>query len=167
MRTRHAVLAAVLAAAFAACQAPPPPAGLTEEDRAAITALRDAYAQNTLAGDWAAVAELYAEDAVYAPSQEPAKQGLAAIQEYLEGSAPASAFTISSVTTDGLGDLAFDFGSYSITLAPEGAEPVTNTGHYLVVLRKQADGSWKLTHAVSNSDQPMPAMAAGMPGQGT
>ena len=49
--------------------------------------------------------------------------------------------------------------SYSATVTREGmAEPMTDTGKYLVLLRKQADGSWLMTTVIWNSDAPPPQM---------
>ena len=35
-------------------------------------------------------------------------------------------------------------------------EAVTESDKFLVILRKQADGSWLFTHEIWNSDQPLP-----------
>ncbi len=65
MRRFVAFAALMFMAPLAACQAPAPEAGpLSEEDVAAITASADVFGEATLAGDWAAYAALYTEDAV-------------------------------------------------------------------------------------------------------
>ncbi len=39
---------------------------------------------------------------------------------------------------EGLGDLAYDRGTYSQTVTPDGAAPIEDRGKYLTILRKQA-----------------------------
>jgi hypothetical protein len=56
----------------------------------------------------------------------------------------------------GQGDLAYDRGTYSMTVTPPGLAPIEDHGKYLSIWRKQADGSWKITHAMFNSDPPLP-----------
>lgn len=46
--------------------------------------------------------------------------------------------------------------SYSITIAIEGqAQPVTDTGKCVAVVRKQPDGAWRLAALIWNSDRPL------------
>jgi ketosteroid isomerase-like protein len=54
-----------------------------------------------------------------------------------------------------MGDWAFDRGTFTATMMPSGGgDSVTVEGRYLVILRKQADGSWKLARAIDNSPSP-------------
>ncbi len=160
MSARSMLLAAfALVVASTACQPPVQEAGpLSDEDVAAIADTRESYGQATLAGDWAAVAALYAPDGVRMPPNQAIEEGRAAIQAGLAAEAGTVADqTITSVELDGRGGLAYDRGTYSITLQIEGMpEPVTDTGKYLVTLVKQADGSWLLTSLIWNSDVPLP-----------
>jgi ketosteroid isomerase-like protein len=43
-----------------------------------------------------------------------------------------------------MGDLAYETGSYSFTIVPEGKEARVVKGRYVEVWRKQMDGSWKM-----------------------
>ena len=54
-------------------------------------------------------------------------------------------------------DLAYDRGTYSMTVTPPGAAPIEDRGKYLTIYRKQADGSWKIARVMFNSDLPLPA----------
>ncbi len=166
MSARSMLLAVlVLVVASTACQ---PPAqeeasgALSEEDVAAIGNTRESYRQATLAGDWAAVAALYAPDGVRMPPNQVIEEGRAAIQAGSAEGATVTDQTITSVELDGRGGLAYDRGTYSITLRVEGMpEPITDTGKYLVTLEKQADGSWLLTSLIWNSDLPLPQQSSG------
>jgi ketosteroid isomerase-like protein len=145
---------AALALAVVGCQAAVP---LTDEDLAAIADVRQAYADAVLAGDAAAVAALYTEEAVEMPPNLPATEGRAAIQARYEALGEAvTDFTITG-EAEGQGTLAYDRGTFSATMALEGApEPYTDEGKYLAVCEKQADGSWLMKVAVWNSDLPLP-----------
>jgi ketosteroid isomerase-like protein len=37
-----------------------------------------------------------------------------------------------------------------------GGEPIADQGKSLFILRRQADGSWKIARLIANSDQPRP-----------
>jgi ketosteroid isomerase-like protein len=75
------VLAASLAA-LAACVRSAPPAANTTADKAAVEAISIAWKNAYNAGDAAAVAALYAEDAVLSAPGERAVHGNASISEY-------------------------------------------------------------------------------------
>ncbi|NIM48162.1 MAG: DUF4440 domain-containing protein [Gemmatimonadales bacterium] len=155
MRSRAVVPAlAVLALAMAGCQAAGP---LSDQDLAAIGDLRQAYVDAVLAGDAAAVAALFTEDATEMPPNLPAAEGRAAIQARYEAEGGATEFTITPAETEGRGTLAFERGTYSVTMTIEGApEPIMDTGKYLVICEKQADGSWLMAATIWNSDLPLP-----------
>ncbi len=70
-----------------------------------------------------------------------------------------SAFSLTPAETDGVGDLAYDRGSYSVTVSIEGMpEPLTDAGKYVVLLRKQTDKSWLIMASIWNSDMPLPEL---------
>ncbi len=130
---------------------------LSDEDIAAIRAGHEAWVQVLLAGDWAAAAAWLTEDAVWMPPNNAVVRGRAAIEARLAEVGTITAFTATSVETDGRDGLAYDWVSYSITFRRVGmTEPITNTGKGLVVMRKQADGSWQANRVIWNSDLPLP-----------
>ncbi|MGA8763546.1 MAG: SgcJ/EcaC family oxidoreductase [Candidatus Sulfotelmatobacter sp.] len=54
------------------------------------------------------------------------------------------------------GDLVYTQGTYTMTMTnPKTKKPMTDTGKYLTVYTKQADGSWKAIADTFNSDSPM------------
>ena len=153
-----------------ACQPPEPSepvemtaseaAALTADDRAAIEATTQAWAKAALAGDWVALAATYAEDAVLLPPNHEAVEGRAAIQAYFETFPPVSDMQLHPIEVDGEGDVAYVRGHYVLTMTPEGSDPINDSGHYLEVRRKQADGSWLTYRDIYNSELPFPG--AGM-----
>ena len=52
------------------------------------------------------------------------------------------------------GDTAIEVGSYTLDIQPEGGNLITDIGKYVVVFKRQADGSWKLATDIFNSDMP-------------
>jgi len=146
----------VLAFAFAAC-APrvPGPTGLTQEDQAAIRALLAKLPQIVRARDWDALTAEYTEDGWKMPPNQPLVQGRAAIHREFEQLPPIPSFDFRIIQLDGRADLAILRGAYHITFSPPGApRAISDSGKELVVLRKQADGSWLRVGDIWNSDLP-------------
>ena len=132
-------------------------ASFSNSDVAALTQLGQSYVQAVLTGNADSVAALYTEDAVEMPPNMRARAGTAAIKAGYQPSG-TTAFTMTSGRIDGRGDLAYDRGTWSWTgIMPGKAEPTSETGKYLVIARRQADGSWRWTDMIWNSDAP-PAM---------
>jgi len=108
------------------------------------------------ANDSKGAVALYTDDAMVMAPNEAAVQGKAAIQAWMEAPPPISNFQMQSLEIEGRGDLAYDRGTYSVTVTPAGAAPIEVHGKYLTILRKQADGSWKVQRDIWNSDLPLP-----------
>jgi uncharacterized protein (TIGR02246 family) len=157
MRRFVAFTALMFMAPLAACQAPASEAGpLSEEDVAAIEASADVFVEAALAGDWAAFAALYAEDAVFMPPNGPVVEGRVAIQALLELLPRFTQFEVTIVQIDGRGDLAFVRATYSETFIVEGTpEPIHITGKYVEIWRKQTDGQWLIAVEIFNWDLPL------------
>jgi uncharacterized protein (TIGR02246 family) len=152
------VMTALLVSA-AACQPAPKtmggesaaaPGGLSTEDEAAIRAVDAEWARATSAGEGNAVAALYTSDATVLPPMEPPHQGEAAGKYWVDVlnafSAPAE---LTTTAVEGRGDLGYAVGSYRLTLTPKkaGAKALpTEEGKYIEILKKQADGSWKIVY---------------------
>jgi uncharacterized protein (TIGR02246 family) len=171
-RTRFAFLLTLMLAATACQPAAEPPAAVKDtsaSDVAAINAVRDAYIAAENAGDAAAVAALYADDAMLMAPDMPAASGKAAIEAHLQQQYSGMTFElgIGSTQTKVAGDIGYDAGTHHIRLTPKAAaadakaakaasQPMEVDGKHIVLLARQADGSWKITHLIFNSDAPMP-----------
>jgi uncharacterized protein (TIGR02246 family) len=124
---------------------------------AAIEASSAAFVEAVLAGDWAAVAAFYTEDAVLMFPNEPVVEGRVAIQAFFELFPSITQFEPTIVQMDGRGDLAFVRATYAMIYIVEGTpEPTHDTGKYVEIWRKQPDGKWLIAVDISNSDLPLP-----------
>ena len=107
-------------------------------------------------GDAAAAADFYTEDAKILPPNMEMVSGKEAIQEFWKTAMSMGVRRINLETVElGYdGDLAYERGVSTVTIQPEGGQERTERGKYLVVLKRQADGSWKLAVDIWNSDLP-------------
>lgn len=109
---------------------------------AAIQAADREFERLANAGDAAGIAETYyTEDATVLPPNTPPMSGRAAIREFWTGFIAAlkpADVKLDTSHVEESGDLAYGTGSYSFTA---GGAP--QSGKFLVVFRRQADGSYK------------------------
>jgi uncharacterized protein (TIGR02246 family) len=162
------IFALAMAVSLAACtQAPAPPPDTSAQDTTAINALRDTWAATYARGDAAALANLYTADATVMQPGTATLSGRPAIQAYyatfFQGGTVQTSLTQTSLTLHG--DTAHSTGTFSGTMTPAaGGEPQKSTGRYLVILKRDTDGAWRLSKAMSNTDDPamMKAMAESM-----
>lgn len=152
---RFAALAAVvLLAAVTPCHAGADK-GLASSDLARIKKSTQSFVKAVLAKDWAALAQIYGQDASLNPPNAPAVNGRAAIQAWFEAFPPLTAFSLSEAQVDGRGDLAYVLGAYSMTLdIPDAPSPVVDSGKYIEIRRRQPDGKWLISVDIFNSDLP-------------
>lgn len=156
--TRTIAVAALSLVALVGCrQAPTPMVGLSADDQAAIRqAVDDALAMaNADKPDMDAYTRgYYAADALVLAPNMPAVRGHEAIAELMK-SFPISDLRVEIVELEGLGDMAWARGTYSMTLMPANAEPMSDTGKYVEIWKRQADGSWRVVRDIFNSDRPV------------
>lgn len=148
------------ASLFAAQSAPPKsaPAGSAE---AAIREMARTFVAAANAKDGARIGTLYAEDALLMAPNQDMVRGRSPIQAYWQGLLDGGAKDVSLSTTHVAtsGDVGYEAGTYQFTMAPPGGQPVTDRGKYVVGLRRQPDGKWRMTHDIFNSDLPCPPAA--------
>jgi uncharacterized protein (TIGR02246 family) len=136
---------------LSACANTPP--AFSDADRSAIRSAVDSFTAAVNKGDYATAASLYTEDGVIMPPNAPAVTGRTGIQKSLEGFGRVSAFSQPVIEVDGVGDLAYARMSFNLTLTPPGSpNPVTDKGKVLIVVRKGADGQWRTSRGMFNSD---------------
>jgi len=131
----------------------------TEADVEAINSLRDEFIGLDNASDAAGLASLYTNDAVLMPPNQAAVTGNQAIESWFQTTFDqfTTEFTVASEELEVVGDWAFDWGAYMTALTPKaGGEPTEDRGKYIVILRKQVDGSWRIARDIWNSDNPPP-----------
>jgi uncharacterized protein (TIGR02246 family) len=134
----------------ACTQAPPPPPPDTRAaDEKAIRDQETAAAQAWSAKDVDKVVALYADDATLMLPNAPGMTGKAAIGAAFKGAIGDPNFTLSiqntSVEASKSGDLGFVRGTYAVQATdPKTKKATTEKGNYVIVYKKQADGSWKI-----------------------
>jgi ketosteroid isomerase-like protein len=130
-----------------------PPGVLSNQDLSALRTIAERDAPLVRARNWAALSSGYTEDAVRMPPNSPAIRGRDAIRASLEQMPPISAFDYRLVDLQGDGRIAYMQGAWSITVGPSGVpHAVSDSGKILIVLRKQADGTWLRAADAWNSD---------------
>jgi uncharacterized protein (TIGR02246 family) len=155
MRRSLLAVSAVLLSA-ATCNSSTP-ATLTDEDKAAINKATEAFAKGINAKDWAGVAgSYYTDDVVMMPSNGPAVSGKANIQAWMAAYPPISGFTTRTVEIEGGGSTAYVVGRYALTVTPPGGAAIADSGKYLEIWKKGADGAWHVARDIFNSDVPLP-----------
>jgi uncharacterized protein (TIGR02246 family) len=112
------------------------------------------------AGDAAALVDLFTEDAILMPANEPALVGKEAIQSWFQTIFDQFTFkwTASTEEVEVAGDWAFERSTSTFTVTPKaGGEPIfeDNTKD-LNILKRQPDGAWKTYRSISNSNNPLP-----------
>lgn len=119
----------------------------TEADVAAIRALMADYDAGVNAGDAAAIIALYAEDVISMPPDEAGSVGMETNLEEMEEGFEANTIQLTSVVDEAevAGDLAFARITYDETITPTaGGDTELMHGNWLVILKRQDDGSWKI-----------------------
>jgi len=152
-----ALRAGALLVTSAACNPRTPAAGgLSQQDQAAIRALIAKLPEIVRARNWDALTAEYTEDGWKMPPNQPLVQGRASIRREFEQLPPIPSFDFRIIDLDGRADLAVLRGAYHITYAPPGASrAISDSGKEVVVLRRQADGSWLRVGDIWNSDLPL------------
>ncbi len=140
------------------CQQPAPDTRAEDEQ-----AIRDAEDVQMLeaarAKDVERLMSFYAEDAVGFPPHAPMTRGKEAwaptwseIVEY-----PSFTWQTTKVEVSRSGDLAYSFGTFEATISGPEGEPLDDHGKWVVVWKKQPNGSWKHIIDIYNSDLPLPS----------
>ncbi len=129
--------------------------GLSAADDAAIRERSLAWTAAANAGDHAALAALYTEDAALLPPNSPTVKGRAAVGDFMSKLPPISGMKLTPVEIKGARGLAYVWGDYVMTLTVPGAgAPVQDRGKYVEIWRRGEDGAWAIHRDIFNSDLP-------------
>jgi len=147
-RTGPIALAVTLALGGAGCRAP---AGPSDADFTAIRSISPRFMKGVEARDAAALAALYDEAAVVLPPGSGPIRGRTAIRDFWQGmlNGPLQSVRLEPGEVHAAGDLAYETGEGRITITTLSGV-VTVPAKYVTVMKRQADGSWKLTHDIWN-----------------
>ena len=125
-------------------------------DEAAIVAADSAWMRGVMAKNVDSVMIWYTPDAVsfgFGPPAAGADQIRASYTEMVKSAMSDAKVLSNTVKFSDDGKMAYDYGTYSMTVTPPGGKPTKDTGGYLNVWRK-VDGQWKL---VAEMSTPVPA----------
>lgn len=109
-------------------------------------------------GDPASIAALYTEDATLLPPNSEAIRGRQGIEAFFNAGMKMgiSEATLETVDVTYLGDVAYEVGAYTMKIEPEGSQAETDRGNYVVVWKRESDGTWKLAVDMWNTNTPLP-----------
>ncbi|HKU61556.1 MAG TPA: SgcJ/EcaC family oxidoreductase [Gemmatimonadales bacterium] len=116
-------------------------------DRKAVEATVNRYVEATNKGDAQALAQLYEDDAVLLPPDHQPVEGRAAIGEFWRQGTDEG-LEVTTLRLDVEGGLGYLVGQYTL---PETDEEPADSGKTVMCLRRQPDGSWKVTADIWNS----------------
>jgi uncharacterized protein (TIGR02246 family) len=125
-------------------------------DAQTIKTNTEAWSKAGEAKDSAKFATFYSDDATVMVPNEPIIRGMDSIKAVFTPMMqdPSFALTFKADKVEVSGSLAYSQGPYSMTATARDAKPHVDTGKYLTVWKKQADGSWKALEDIFNSDLP-------------
>jgi uncharacterized protein (TIGR02246 family) len=153
MSSRKRIVTAVLLVILGALSAL---ATKIKTDEATIRALDAAWSQSAGAKDLDKMVSFYADDASMLPSKAPIVMGRIAIRAAWSQLMSMPGFSIhfapSKVVIAKSGDLAYDLGTFELTLNDAQGKTTTTVGKYVVNWQKR-DGEWKAVTDIFNDDK--------------
>lgn len=145
-KERLSMLAAVLL--LAACGGSN---ALTDADRDAIRAAALSYSAGWLTNDADAVMQPFVAEPVLSPSGMPWLEGQQAARDFWFPADGATTtvhrFDQVVLETGGSGDLGFARGTFELEFTYDGND-YQSAGKFVSLVRRQADGTWKITHQI-------------------
>ena len=129
-------------------EAPTPPVVDAAAIRDTIQAREREWSAAFVAGDAAAIANLYTEDGAQIQPAGDWFRGREAITAGMKKQLDTLNVTAREDITEEVivaGEYVVEFGHYTLTATSKnGNKPVTGAGRYMVLWRKDADGQWRL-----------------------
>ena len=121
---------------------------------AEVNAVAQAFHDGVANRDAAALAGLYADDGKFLPQGLPPCEGRAEIQNAMQMllDAGATGLDVEPLEVREAGDLTIEYGRYELEMTPEGAEPATQVGKYIVIHEPQGDGETKIAFDIFNAN---------------
>jgi uncharacterized protein (TIGR02246 family) len=160
-RSRSALPAFVACLAIGGCAArqgsAPASARATAEVRTQIEQAAARFTETYNRGDFAALAAMYDTAAVVLAPNAPPMRGRQNIEALWSGARQQGFKTVNLVvnSVELIGNHAIELGSYTLVIQPPGQSgEMTDRGKYIVVWKRQADGTWKLYRDAFNTSMP-------------
>jgi uncharacterized protein (TIGR02246 family) len=138
--------ALALVAALAGCRTAQ--AGSDATAKRLIDKVMDSYSQAYQNNDPNAIAELYTQGAMLMPPGHELVEGRDSVRAFWSrGMEPG--FKMTTMTVEVSGTTAYVVGRYYV---PPDGDDDAETGKYLIALRREADGVWRITADIWNAD---------------
>jgi uncharacterized protein (TIGR02246 family) len=143
-----------IACAEQTAQKPAPPPDTRKADEAAIRAASADWSKASQAKDLDKATSYYADDAVFFVNNGARVKGKDAIKmawkSELATPGPGLTFETTYVEVARSGDLAYEYGTYDEKTEVTKGKIKDEKGKYVVVWKKQPDGSWKAVADIDN-----------------
>jgi uncharacterized protein (TIGR02246 family) len=144
IRPGFRLFGAILAALSGGCSGES--VALDSASRGAIEATVDRYVAASNEGDAEGLAALYADDAVLLPPDHEPILGREAIGDFWKQGTDTG-LEVSTLRLEVDGDLAYLVGRYRL---PPTVEEEADSGQYVLCLKRQTDGTWKVNADIWN-----------------
>lgn len=132
------------------------PCALPASDVEWIESLIAEHEAQVLAGDYDAMLTSFSGEVLVMMPNRPVITGREEVRKFQSEFPPIDEYKLDALDILGCGDFAVARGTYSMSMAIEGApDPYTDSGKWIQVLRKQPDGTWAIIMDISNSDRPL------------
>jgi ketosteroid isomerase-like protein len=159
MRFRTTLLFLVAPFAFVTTSCAPSTQGDSRAaEEAKLRALDQQWSATAARNDLEGTVAFYADNAVVLPPNAPIAADRKSIRESWAGLlAPHNtvSWKVSKAEVAASGELGYLYGTYSLALQdPKGGPPVSDTGKFVEIWKKQAGGEWKCIVDTYNSDLP-------------
>jgi len=143
---------------FVACaQEPVAPPDTRPADEAAIRAAATDWTKAAEAKDVEKFLSFYADDATVYPPVAPAMSGADARRKFWSEAFSLPEIQVKIATTKieaaRSGDMAYETGTFEESFKDPKGKPVSISGKYVVVWKKQANGQWKAFADIFNTNQ--------------
>jgi ketosteroid isomerase-like protein len=133
----------------------PAPQEFTTRDAGTIRQRNNAFVQAFNTKETPKILDLYAENSVFMPPNQPIIRGKGALKnfydELLKEGATNLKLNVDQVS--GHGPIAYQSGTYEMELKPASGAGSRDRGKYLFVLRKMGE-TWRYEYTMWNSDLP-------------
>jgi len=115
------------------------------------------YSQAIREGNLAGVVDGYTVDATMIPPDGEIVKGKQAIEEMYTKlfQMGMKDITFTTIEVGGSGDTAYEIGKTKVRIQPEGQAAMIDSTKYLVIWKRQADGTWKVHADIWNFSAPM------------
>ena len=127
------------------------------KDQAALREKTAAFVKSFNAKDVAQVLDVYTENSVFMPPNQPVLRGKGALKTFYDEMLKEGATNLKMDVAEvsGHGPLAYQSGTYEMDLKPSTGAADRDRGKYLFIARK-LNGQWRYEYTAWNSDLPAP-----------